>query len=172
MGDLTDHLVVAELEGLGNMNKKAQFEAARKTIYWMISGVVIAMVVIGFAIVIAGYKNRLTEVPEELNAKFIALRFTNSEDCLAYQDPISKRVIPGMIDANKLTNSQINLCYLTEEKKGHHVYNFGFNIAGKFIHTNNFYNDTDFTIQYEVLLNDGGNVTQETLVVLVQKSIP
>ncbi len=154
------------------MNKKAQFEAARKTIYWMIAGVVIAMVVIGFAIVIAGYKNRLTEIPEELDAKFIALRFTNSEDCLAYQDPISGRVIPGMIDANKLTNDQINLCYLTEEKKGHYVYNFGLEIGGKSIHTNNFYNDIDFTIQYDVLLNTGGTVTQETLIVSVQKSIP
>jgi hypothetical protein len=165
-------VVLVASEVLSRMNKKAQFEAARKTIYWMVSGVVIAMVVVGFAIVIAGYKNKLTEVPEELDAKFMALRFTNSEDCLAYQDPISGRVIPGMIDTNKLTNAQIDLCYLTENKTGHHVYNFGFNIAGKFIRTNNFYNDTDFTLQYDVLLNNGGNVTQDTLVISVQRSIP
>ena len=154
------------------MNKKAQFEAIRKSIYWTIAGVVIAMVVIGFAILIAGYKNKLTEVPEELDATFIALRFTNSEDCFAYQDPISGRVIPGMIDANKLTHEQINLCYLTEEKEGHHIYNFGFKVGDIFIHTNNFHQDTDFNINHDVLINRNGNVTKDTLIVMVQKSIP
>jgi hypothetical protein len=166
--------VVAELEVLGKMNKKAQFEAARKTIYWMIAGVVIAMVVLGFAITIATYKNKLSEVPEELDTKFIAFRFTNSEDCLTYQDPLSGRVIPGMIDINKFTIEQLNKCYLPDEDKGHYVYNFGFQIEGreKFIYTNNFYNDTDFTMEYDILLNEGGNVTLQKLTIWVQKEIP
>ena len=106
------------------MNRKAQFEVARKTIYWMIAGFLIVVIIFAFALMIATYKNRLTYVPPQLKADFIALRFTNIPECFAYQDLITKRVYPGVIDINKFDETRLFKCYHTDPVTGNQDYNF------------------------------------------------
>ncbi|MDP3733781.1 MAG: hypothetical protein Q8R37_01000, partial [Nanoarchaeota archaeon] len=70
-------------------------DVAWKSFSWAIFGVIITILVFVFALLIAGYKERLTTVPPELKAELISVRFTNSADCFAYQDLHTGRVYPG-----------------------------------------------------------------------------
>ncbi len=155
------------------MNRKAQFASARKTIYWMIVGFVITIVIIAFMMIIVGYKNKLTQISPKLKGELIALRFTNIPECLAYQDPVSERIYPGIIDLNKFTNEHLAGCYSTDPEKGFKEYNFGLHLAiqNKFIYTNNYFNKDDFTIIKEVLVKDNNKLTKDDLLIFVQTRI-
>src|SRR3989338_7928715 len=69
------------------MNRKAQFDVARKSIYWMIIGFVITMIVLGVALIFGSYRSKLTHVPDEIPAQLIALRFDTLSECFAFVDP-------------------------------------------------------------------------------------
>ena len=150
------------------------FSPMRKTIYWMLAGVVITMVILGFAIMIGNYRNQLTHTPKEVVAEMIALRFANIPECFAYSDPVNGRVYPGVIDINKFTKEQMNKCYFTEEKEGYKDYNFGLSLKnqGKEVITNNYFNKDDFTIIKAVLVvTENGTWVDDTLYVYVQEKI-
>ena len=150
------------------------FSPMRKTIYWMLAGVVITMVILGFAIMIGNYRNQLTHTPKEVVAEMIALRFANIPECFAYSDPVNGRVYPGVIDINKFTKEQMNKCYFTEEKEGYKDYNFGLSLQnqGKEVITNNYFNKDDFTIIKAVLVvTENGTWVDDTLYVYVQEKI-
>jgi hypothetical protein len=155
------------------MNKKAQFEIARKSIYWMIAGFMIVIIILAFAIQIAGYRSKLTRVPLEMKAEFVSMRFTNIPECLAYMDSDTGRVYPGIIEIGKFTNEQINKCYLTEEEKGYKDINFGLWLKNKNlkIRTNNYYNKDDLTLIKTVFVKDGDSFTKDQLFIYVQERI-
>ena len=156
------------------MNKKGQFEAARKTIFWLIMGFIITMIIIAYAILLAGYRNKLTYTPPDMKAEFIALRFSNIPECFAYSDPVNGRVYPGVIDINKFTKEQMDKCYFTEENEGYKDYNFGLSLKnqGKEVITNNYFNKDDFTIIKTVLVvTENGTWMDDTLYVYVQEKI-
>jgi hypothetical protein len=150
------------------------FSPMRKTIYWMLAGVVITMVILGFAIMIGNYRNQLTHTPKEVVAEMIALRFANIPECFAYSDPVNGRVYPGVIDINKFTKEQMDKCYFTEENEGYKDYNFGLSLKnqGKEVITNNYFNKDDFTIIKTVLVvTENGTWMDDTLYVYVQEKI-
>ena len=155
------------------MNRKAQFDIARKSVYWMMAGFVIVMVVMAFAIIIANYRNQLTHVPLELKSELVAMRFTNIPECFAYTDPISKRVYPGVIELSKFTKEQLFDCYHTEEEQGYKDLNFRLWLKNKgaSISTNNYYNKDDLTLIKSVMVKDGENYTKDQLFIFVQENI-
>lgn len=156
------------------MHKKAQFEVARKTIYWMIAGVVISMLVLAFALILGNYIGKLTSVPKELQAEFISLRFANSPECFAYQDNLTKQVFPGIVDLNKFSDERMGQCYTTDKEKGIKQFNFRLKLAkeGKEVRTNNYYHKDDFTIYKEVLVRDEkGEIAKDQLIIYVQEKI-
>lgn len=162
------------------MNKKAQFDVARKAIYWMIAGVVITMTVIGFALIMSSYQNKLIDIPPELKAELFVLRFLNTPECFTYQDSITGRIFPGTIDLSKYTQERLNLCYQTEKEKGFKDYNFGIQLEGyeeikdsneKMLMTNNFFNKVDFTLYKNVLVRLRGGVIPTRMVIFVQINI-
>lgn len=159
-------------------NKKAQsiFDTARKTIYWMIASFVIAMVVIGYVLILSSYKERLTHTPAEIKADIISLRFTNNQDCFAYKDSITDRVYPGTIDLSKWTQLQLDACYKTEKELGYRDFNFRLELASarkEGLTTNNYFNADQFTLRRKVLIKESsGKTILDELIIYVQESVP
>jgi len=160
-----------KMSKITQMNKKAQFDLAMKTIYWMIAAFVITLIIIGFSFIIADYRNKLTQVPSELKADLIDFRFASSSECFAYND--SNKVYPGIINLNKFNEETLFKCYHTEEKKGYKIYNFGLKLKDKdlFLRTNNYYHQTDFTVYENVLVRENGELIPDTLIIYVQEKI-
>ncbi|MBI2668527.1 hypothetical protein HYX14_01665 [Candidatus Woesearchaeota archaeon] len=150
------------------MNRKSQFDVARKTIYWMIAGVVITMVVLSFAYTIAIYRNALTRVPPQLRAELISLRFT--DNCFAWVDE-QDIIHPGIVDVDIFTEENLNKCYRTEKEKGFKEFNFRLQVAGKELTTNNYFNQDDFTLYKEVLVKTEMGITKDVMVIYVQEKI-
>lgn len=156
------------------ISHKGQFDVARKMIYWMIASVIITGVVFAFAFTVANYKHNLTKVPPELQAELLALRFTNTPECFAYEDSETGIVSPGIIALDKFTNEQMNRCYITDASaKGLKVLNFKLKLvsAEKEIQSNNYFNRNDHTLLKEVLVREGTTVRKEQLIIYVQEGI-
>lgn len=155
-----------------NQNKKGQFEL-RKVIYWTIAGFVITMLVLTFSFTIAGYKNKLVHVPPKLSSTFIALRFTNVQECFAVEE--EGIVIPGSIDSDKFTKERLNQCYATEEKKGFKTFNFRLQLEStseELITNNYFHHDKDdLTLFKEVLVKRHDYLEKDRLIIYVQEKI-
>jgi hypothetical protein len=158
--------------GLKSM-KQGQFDVARKTIYWMIAGIIITVVIMAFAFTLAGYRGKLTYVPAELRAEFIALRFVQNPDCFAWRDEFGV-AHSGIIDMNKFTPERMNQCYLTESEKGYTEFNFRLVLEGsnKEIMSNNYSHKDDFTLYKEVLVRLGdGKITKDRMLIYVEEKI-
>lgn len=154
--------------------RKAQFELARKTIYWMIAGLIISMLVLAFALILGNYTGKLTSVPKELQAELISQRFGNVPECFAEQDNLTQKVFPGMLDLSKFSEERMAQCYATDKEKGIKQFNFRLKLAkaGKEVSTNNYYHKDDFTIYKEVLVrNEKGEVAKDQLMIYVQEKI-
>lgn len=154
---------------------KGQFDVASKTIYWMIVGFTVSMLIIAFAFLISGYKEKLTGIPGELKADFISLRFVNNPDCFAYQDPNTNQLYLGSIDLTKFTQDRLDDCYKTPQELGYHNINFRLKLqtttAPELI-TNNYYNVDHFTLRKNVMVWDGKTFTKDELLIYVQEAIP
>ena len=155
--------------------KKGQFAVARKTIYWMIAGVIMAVIIIAFAGMIAGYKNKLTAIPMEVKAELIALRFTNIPECFAYMDSETQRISPGSIDLTKFNEEHLTgSCYYTEKAKGYKDFNFKFVLhsgVAPEIHTNNYFGVGSHKIRRNVRVWKDGAFTSDRLTIYVQEKI-
>jgi len=154
-------------------NKKGQFNATIKSMFWPLMMFIIVMFAMAFIIFLSAYRGQLSHTPEELHAELIMQRFINLPECFAYQDASSGRVLLGVIDINKFTKEQLDQCYLTPEKEGIKNYNFKFALEGekKEVLTNNFFNDVDFTVFKEVAVKKGDVVTKDKLIIYVQVQI-
>jgi hypothetical protein len=158
------------------MNKKAQFEPARKTVFFMVMGVVIAMIVMVFAINLAVYKNNQTKLPSEVKSEIIALRFANSASCFALEQEISDDhfiVKEGIIDVEKFNQDRMNDCYLLDQEKGYKNFNFRIVLTDeeKELRSNNYYNNEkdELTIRKEVLVQKESGLFKDMLVIYVQE---
>ncbi len=149
------------------------FHVARKTIYWMIAGVVIAVVVLAFAFMIGGYRNKLTQIPPELRAELIALRFTNIPECFAVVNENTRTVMTNSIDLAKFKKETMDACYRPEQEKGIKTFNFRLQLKkeGKEVITNNYFHKDDFTLTKEVLVKKEGKFVPDQLVIYVQEKI-
>jgi hypothetical protein len=159
------------LKGKIFIGNKAQFSVARKMIFWMMAGVIITGVVFSFAIIVATYKNKLTQVPPSLEAELTALRFTNNPNCFAYLGPTGK-IHSGTIELTKFNVEQMDKCYLTDRSEGFKKLNFKLKLAGleKEVVTNNYFDfqNNDLTIFKEVLVWDGEKFNKDRLIIYVQ----
>ena len=164
------------------MNKKAQFSPARKTIYWMIAGFVLTLVMLAAVIIMVGHKNRITSIPPEINAEFISLRFTNIPECFAYQDPVSEKVYMNTIVIEKFNFEQMNnFCYLNfsitiapDQEKGHKDFNFELELvnAQRKVKTNNYFNVPHFTLKKKVIVYENNIAKEDELLIHTQVSLP
>jgi len=156
------------------ITKKAQFDFTRKSIYWMIAGFILTIVVVAYVFVLAGYNSKLTYVDPKLRAEFLTLRFVNNPDCFSYQDQETKITTSSIIDSTKFTEQQLYNCYHTEQGEGYNDFNFQLVLENekKEILTNNYFNKNDFTLYKEVLVrNQKGAIQKDRLIIYVQTGI-
>ena len=157
------------------------FDLTRKQIYWGIATlmVVIAVLMLMF-VLLPRYKSSLAEVPPELRAELISLRFVNAPECFAYQDSATGRIFAGVIDLQKFTQERMDKCYRTEPEKGFQDFNFALELEKytpsldgnkKFLTSNNFFNKVDFTLYKQVLVRNGDRLEPTRLVILVQARV-
>ena len=152
------------------MTEEGIFDVARKLMFWTITLFKITIVILIFAFIIGGYKNKLTKVPSELQAELITLRFINNPDCfVAEQQGV---VMPGVIDLEKFTKERLQACYTTEPREGIKTFNFRLELKnGKTILTDNYFHNSKFVLQQEVLVLQDGKLTKDQLIVQVQEKI-
>ncbi len=162
------------------MSEDSVFELARKQIYWMIVGVLITVTILAFALMMSGYQRKLVDVPQELRAELISLRFVNAPECFTYQDPVTGRIFPGVIEVNKFTQERLDKCYRTGTEKGFKDYNFALELEGyapvvdgekKLLLTNNFFNKVDFTLYKKVYVRVGTKLEPTRMVIRVQTRV-
>jgi hypothetical protein len=148
------------------MNKKGQFDVARKTIFWMMISVVIIMVVFGFAIIYSSYKDKINSVDPAVKTEIGLSRILYSTDCLAYQD--EKGVYHrGVIDLKKFNNETLKECYFkdTEKTQVRLVLD-----NQKIITPGYYYNDYSSETR-KILVYDGQNKVLKELKIYVQKNV-
>ncbi len=153
--------------------KRAQFDVARKTIYWMIAGIVITLVVIAFAFTLGSYRNKLTQVAPELRAELLSLRIVHNPYCFVWIDKFGV-VHEGIIDLTKFTSAQMDLCYAPEKERGFQDFNFRLRLEqrGVEVMSNNYFHKDDFTLFKEVLVRDSqGVVIKDRLIIYVEEKI-
>ena len=156
------------------MNKKAQFDLAKKQIYFMIIGFVMTLILIGTFMMMSKYKANLMEYPPELESSLINMGFVNNPGCFAYQDESSGRVFHNTIDIKKFTNERMNnFCYPLEKQEGYIQYNFKMVLenSAKEVVTNNYYNKNDLTLFLPVLVYDNKMIKEDQLILYVQTEI-
>ncbi len=158
-----------------NINKKGQFDVARKSISWMIMGSILTMAVLALVVVLSIFQSTIFSVPGELSASIVSQRFVNTPECFTYQDPITERIHPGIIDINKFTQARMDDCYRTENDKGYESMNFGIYLEGfeseTVLRSNNFFNNVDYTLYESVLVLSGTELVPTRLVIYVQEKI-
>lgn len=159
------------------MNRKAQFDVARKTIYWMIAGFVITMIVLAVAMIFGSYRGKLTAIPDEIPAQLIALRFASLPECFTFIDPATvdartlRGIDTGFLDLEKFTAEQLSQCYHTQKKPGFKNYNFRLKLEKQgleIISNDYFYNDDFYEFRKEILLYDKGELRKDNLIIYVQ----
>ena len=155
------------------MNKKAQggeIVAERSIALPMFGFLMIVITVIFFGI-LGFYKGGLAAVPSEQKAEHIVLLFTNTNDCFAFQDPVTKRIHPGEIDLSKFNKVQMEKCYPADKKEGYKNFNFAFELEkhGLKLMTNNYYEHADFLIKKEVLVRNKNLLSKDILKIKVKK---
>ena len=163
------------------MSEDDIFDLTRKQIYWGIGAFMIVVAVLMLVFVyFPNYQRSLVEVPPELQAELISLRFVNTPECFTYQDPATGRIFAGVIDLQKFTQQQLDRCYRTEPEKGFRDYNFALELEGytpivdgkkTLLMTNNFFNQVDFTLYKQVLVRNGNRLEPTRLVIQVQTRV-
>jgi len=160
------------------MNKKGEaeggaYDVARKSVYWMVAGVMLVIAILIYAYFLSGMDARLNYTPEKLKAETISLRFTNIPECFAYQDSETGRVYPGIIDLSKFNSQTMDQCYHTGEEKGYEEYNFRLSLQDtqQEVMTNRYFHGDQFTLFRDVLIKKGEMIIPDTLLIYVQADI-
>jgi hypothetical protein len=133
------------------MNRKAEssFDLAKKSIYWMIAGVIITMVVLIFAMFMGRITSDYTYNPPELEVDFITLSFVNTAECFAYVDE-EGLLYPYSIDLDKFTGDILTQeCYPLPDDVSRESYNFALSLEedpeNKKITTAKYFNIKDYS---------------------------
>jgi len=153
-------------------SKCAQFDVARKSIFWMMAIVVIVVALAFFASIISNYRGSLISIPPKLNVELLSLRFLGNPDCFAYRDA-NGRVYPGVIDLAKFTPERMDACYKINTDKGYQQINFklGLQNANKTVASNKYYNIEQITLIKKVQVRSGENVTEDHLMIYAQVDV-
>ena len=153
------------------MNNSGQiFDVGRKSIFWIIAGIMITIVVLAFAFTLGNYRNQLTEVPLQTRAELISFRFTTLPECLAYVDAAGM-VHHGTLDLAKFTDEQLLSCYKTADIGDIATFNFRLVLEkdGSFVTTDQYYKHDDFTLYQEVLVEKNNELLKDRLIIYVQE---
>ena len=139
------------------MNNKGEsaFSLAKKTIFWTFASVFIIGFILFFGFQVKNFENILVNVPAEVTAETLALRFTHS--CFSDE--------AFVIERDQFTNEHVRECYPSTGRKD---FNFKIDVTGLSVETEHYYTGSPtFTIKKSVLV-DGKN---EEMIIHVQESV-
>ena len=156
-------------------NKKAQSGIImRKTWYILIISVLLAVLFLYLTWSFFKYDTHLTRISPQIESTILSSRFINSPNCFAYQDPITERVYPGLIDLDRFNNKIIQECYYSNTTKH---YQFQLKLTDlkskdtQTIQTKEWYNVPSFTLTQPVQIKKQNEVLNGQLLIFVQKPI-
>ncbi len=152
------------------MNKKGQsvLEVTALSVYAILTIVVLTPMLFYFVSIFGGYADGLAEVPLEIEAEMLALRFTQSADCFAYED--NGRVFAGVIDRTKFTQSRMDACYKTEGETSFSDLNFGLELEGVgVLRTNNYFQKDELELRKVVYVKTSEGIERTVLRIAVQE---
>ncbi len=160
------------------MNRKGQiseYEFTKEAVHLLIALFLIGLILGAFVALEVKMEARFTNVDPEMKAEFVTLRFANIPECFAYEDPVTGRVYPGVVDIEKFTEGQLFDCYHTAEVKEEGVKEFNFRLTfsereGELI-TNHYYHNNAFVLSREVLVLEEGVMKPDKLIIFVQVNV-
>lgn len=85
-------------------------EAPNYSIYFMIAGAIIALFAVFLVIATSTYQVEVTSILGNLESTVMEFRILNSPDCFIYQDPVTKRAYPHVIDLERFTEESVMRC--------------------------------------------------------------
>ncbi|HLD06300.1 MAG TPA: hypothetical protein VJC16_02075 [Candidatus Nanoarchaeia archaeon] len=91
------------------MNKRADMEGS-KAVFYIVFGLAFVATCIALISIISAGDVQEAAIPPGLEEFLLVQRLLNSKDCLAYQDPLTLRVYPAVIDPAKLSDEQLERC--------------------------------------------------------------
>jgi hypothetical protein len=101
------------------MNKKSQLHHAFSAGYFVMAGFIFVVMAFVLILTIGDHLSAFTVIDKELPTHIYAYRAINT--CLAYQDQVTKRYYPGVIDITKYTQGNLEACYSDTSYKSFNV---------------------------------------------------
>ena len=89
--------------------------AGDTAVFYAIFAIAVSIMFIAFVVIVNTHSTDRVELPAGLDTYLLSQRFIRSPDCFAYED-ISGRAYSNIIDFNKFTETQLNNCYIANEK--------------------------------------------------------
>jgi hypothetical protein len=100
-------------------SKKSQLHHAFSAGYFVMAGFILVVMAFVLILTIGSYLSSFTVTDKDLPTHIYAYRAINT--CLAYQDQVTKRFYPGIIDMNKYTQQNLEACYSDTSVKSFNV---------------------------------------------------
>ncbi|MBI4148842.1 hypothetical protein HY491_00180 [Candidatus Woesearchaeota archaeon] len=91
------------------MNKRAEMEGS-KTVFYIVFGLAFTATCIALISIISAGDVQEADIPSGLEEFLLVQRLLSSKDCLAYQDPLTLRTYPAVVDPEKFSDEQIAGC--------------------------------------------------------------
>ena len=90
-------------------SKKSQLHHAFSAGYFLMAGFIFLVMAFALLLTTGSYLKAFTASNKDLPTHIYAYRALNT--CLAYQDSVTKRFYPGILDSIKYTQENLDACY-------------------------------------------------------------
>lgn len=98
--------------------RKGQTEedSGHKMVSYVCTVLIIGFAVVGFAIFLAYLQTADTTLKPQVEKLILTHRLLGTSECFAYQDLVSGRVMPRVIDTDKFTQERLDSCHSPDTK--------------------------------------------------------
>lgn len=153
------------------MDRKGDTWDLSYQLYYVIAIIIVTGLIFIFFFSISNFQQRLSEIPNVIQAEITSMRFANNPDCFAYADEAGK-VYSGIVDANKFTKKSLDSCYTSSNEKGLSTLNFAVKLvsSGEELKSNNYFHPADFHVYKEILLYKEGKLSKDQLDISVREA--
>lgn len=101
-----------------NWNQQAQASAdsAGKTITYLCAVIILGLAAVGFSVVAAHLQSDTQFIKPGVEKLIGKHRFLHTSACFSYEDQLTGRAMPRVIDLEKMTQERLEECYMVEQK--------------------------------------------------------
>ncbi|MBW2993442.1 hypothetical protein KY317_02615 [Candidatus Woesearchaeota archaeon] len=152
------------------MDKKAQSILGEKMLFFVIMGIVFAVMAIALVYFIGSFNSNLLKISPKINDAIFTYRFLNNPECFAYQDGLTGRTDIGLIDLGRFTDKQLDECYDSELSTDSHFL-IKLENSGRSVKTKGWLNVVHDTVIKKVRVLDNNKISDDLMFVYVQRKI-